>query len=231
MEIKRFFKRIPLIRDYVAFRKINKATNPSFFLFLKSQIWINFKNNRYFPYDKNTTIMGRNIILGKNSVIGQRGGCYIQGNGKLFIGDYVRIAQNVIITSDNHDPLNHKLKIKKETIIGDYCWIASNACIMAGVVLGPRTIVGAGSVVTKSFPEGFCIIAGNPARLIRNIDRELFIIPEKEPVEFYGYIRSDRFPEYYKKYLSYLQFDYNLSAVTYNPIFVNNQRVNDCKES
>lgn len=33
--------------------------------------------------------------------------------------------------------------------------------------LGPHTVVGAGSVVTHSFPEGDCVIAGNPARVIR----------------------------------------------------------------
>ena len=65
--------------------------------------------------------------------------------------------------------LLHILGVDKETIIGDHCWIASNSLIMAGVVLGPRTVVAAGSVVTKSFPDGYVLIGGNPAKVIKKL--------------------------------------------------------------
>jgi acetyltransferase-like isoleucine patch superfamily enzyme len=45
-----------------------------------------------------------------------------------------------------------------------------NAVILPGVTLGENTIVGAGAIVTKSFPEGWCVLAGNPARVIRKLD-------------------------------------------------------------
>jgi len=45
-----------------------------------------------------------------------------------------------------------------------------NSIILPGVLLGEKTIVGAGSVVTKSFPDGNCIVAGNPAKVIRNLN-------------------------------------------------------------
>ena len=45
-----------------------------------------------------------------------------------------------------------------------------NSVILPGVTLGDHTIVGAGSVVTKSFPDGDCVIAGNPARMIRRLN-------------------------------------------------------------
>ena len=41
-----------------------------------------------------------------------------------------------------------------------------NSIILPGVNLGPRTVVAAGSVVTKSFPDGFCVLAGNPAKIV-----------------------------------------------------------------
>ena len=50
-----------------------------------------------------------------------------------------------------------------------------NSVILPGVKLGTRTIVAAGSVVTKSFPEGYCVIAGSPAKIIRYLDKEKFM--------------------------------------------------------
>jgi acetyltransferase-like isoleucine patch superfamily enzyme len=46
------------------------------------------------------------------------------------------------------------------------------AVILPSVQLGDFTIVGAGAVVTKSFEEGYCVIAGNPARVIRQLNKE-----------------------------------------------------------
>ena len=88
----------------------------------------------------------------------------------------------------------------KEVRIEDYCWIGINVVILPGVHLGPRTIVDAGSVVTKSFPDGFCVIGGNPAKIIKVLDKEKFI-PTRFEEEFYGYIPKERFRKYAQKYL------------------------------
>ena len=58
-------------------------------------------------------------------------------------------------------------------IIGQGCWIGMNSVILPGVVLGEKTIVGAGSVVTKSFLEGYCVIAGNPAKKIKDLNKNI----------------------------------------------------------
>lgn len=53
-----------------------------------------------------------------------------------------------------------------DTYIGKRCFIGANAIIMPGLRVGDNVIVGAGAVVTKDVPNG-CIVAGNPARVIR----------------------------------------------------------------
>ncbi|KRM88162.1 sugar O-acetyltransferase [Lacticaseibacillus thailandensis] len=53
--------------------------------------------------------------------------------------------------------------------LGDSIWIGGHATILPGVTLGDNVVVGAGSVVTKSFPSNV-VIAGNPARIIRRLD-------------------------------------------------------------
>ncbi|MCZ6594930.1 MAG: hypothetical protein O6943_08450 [Bacteroidetes bacterium] len=53
---------------------------------------------------------------------------------------------------------------KEKFITGDYSWAGMNSVILPRVKLGTHTIVAAGSVVAKSFPEGYCVIAGSPAK-------------------------------------------------------------------
>ncbi len=92
---------------------------------------------------------------------------------KIVIGKGCYIAPNVGIITSNHDFENlDEHQIGKDVILGEQCWIGMNSTILPGVVLGEHTIVGAGSVVTKSFPEGNCIIAGNPAKKIRILQQE-----------------------------------------------------------
>ena len=47
-----------------------------------------------------------------------------------------------------------------------------NAVILPGVELGDHTIVGAGAIVTKSYPEGYCVLVGNPARPIKKVVKD-----------------------------------------------------------
>lgn len=95
-------------------------------------------------------------------------GKYFQAYGNIYIGKGVYIASNVGIITANHDISNLDNHTEaKDVIIGDRSWIGMNSVILPGVTLGENTIVGAGSVVTHSFPEGNCVIAGNPAKVLR----------------------------------------------------------------
>lgn len=206
------------INNYFCFKNVYSECT-SLWKYFGYQLFPAFKNNHYWPIHNRSEVRGK-VVVGKGARVGHRPGCVIQGRGKVFFGDYVEVGPNCMIISGNHDIYNQRDVVRKETIIGDYCWLASSAIVLAGVVLGPRTIVGAGSVVTKSFPEGYCILAGNPAKVVKSLDKEKFI-KEKAEIEYYGYIRADKFPKYMKKHLSQIMFEYNLSKVTENQLFWN----------
>lgn len=99
-------------------------------------------------------------------------GCYFSnvGGGIIEIGKGTLIAPNVGIITTNHDVMNPvKHQAARHVKIGQNCWLGMGCVILPGVHLGDHTIVGAGSIVTQSFEDGWCIIAGNPARMIRRI--------------------------------------------------------------
>jgi len=100
----------------------------------------------------------------------QSKGIYIQAMGKITIGSNTYIAANVGIITSNHKIKNLEFHDEpKDVFIGNSCWIGMNSVVLPGVTLGDHTIVGAGSIVTKSFYEGNCVIAGNPAVKIKNL--------------------------------------------------------------
>lgn len=114
----------------------------------------------------------KNLIFHVDSLNNfQSFGIYFQCiNERIYIGKSVYIAPNVGIITANHDINNLDKHVDgNAVVIGDECWIGMNAVILPGIVLGNKTIVGAGSVVTKSFPNGHGVVVGNPARLIKEL--------------------------------------------------------------
>lgn len=79
----------------------------------------------------------------------------------IHIGEESYVASGAMIFS--HD---FSRGIHKDTHIGNRCFIGANSIVMSGITIGDEVIVGAGSVVTKDVPSR-CIVAGNPARIIR----------------------------------------------------------------
>ncbi len=69
-------------------------------------------------------------------------------------------------------PMNAELRRKQEfgkpIEIGSDVWVGGGAIILPGVTIGSRTVIGAGSVVTRNIPDGV-FAAGNPCRVIREI--------------------------------------------------------------
>jgi len=130
---------------------------------------------RPLPFPANHAISisnPRNLIFHPDDLNNfQSFGIYLQNiGGTITIGRGCYIAPNVGIITTNHNFLALDDHIEGEDVVlGEGCWLGMNTVVLPGVVLGNNTIVGAGSVVTKSFPKGKCIIAGNPARFIRDL--------------------------------------------------------------
>lgn len=62
-----------------------------------------------------------------------------------------------------------RLNPAESITIGRHVWIAQNAIVLKGVVLGDDTVVGAASVVTRTLsPPPACVIVGSPARVVRS---------------------------------------------------------------
>lgn len=86
------------------------------------------------------------------------------------IGKNVWVGYGTKVVTANHDLKDpSKSQPIEEIRLDDNVWIGANCVILPGVHLGPHTVVGAGAVVTKSFPEGYCLIGGVPAKKIKDL--------------------------------------------------------------
>ena len=145
----------------------------------------------FFKISLKGLIIGNNVLVGRNAWIS-----IIKNGGKINIGEGTNIGRNTIISCNqkitigkkclvsysvsilDHDHMVSDLNISpmdgiiskgKEIIIEDDCFIGASSFILKGVHLGKHCVVGANSVVTKSFPR-YSVIAGNPAKLIRRLN-------------------------------------------------------------
>lgn len=91
------------------------------------------------------------------------------------IGNNVKIGGCVLITDTDAHPMDYVARRSSNegtksapVVIEDDVWIGAHCIILKGVTIGARSVIGAGSVVTKSIPAD-CVAAGNPCRVIKNL--------------------------------------------------------------
>jgi len=122
-------------------------------------------------------VIGNNCFIGpfveiqKNVTIGDgtriQSHCFICDG--VTIGNHCFIGHGTIFTNDLFvDSPNFENWIRRETKIGKNVRIGSNATLLP-VIVGDNAIIGAGAVVTKEVPRN-CIVAGNPAKIVRKIE-------------------------------------------------------------
>jgi len=137
-----------------------------------------FKNFEIGPYSIVEDFATINNGVG-DVIIGHHTGIGI-GNviiGPVKMGDYVMLAQNIVISGLNHGyedvtmPPRLQQVNTKQITIEDNVWVGANCTITAGVTIGRHAIIGAGSVVTKNIPA-YSVAVGNPARVIKKYNFE-----------------------------------------------------------
>ena len=129
-------------------------------------------------------LYSRSIIVTRTPdaeiVIGDRvgmSGVTIYARRSIRIGDNTLIGGNTKILDNDFHPLDAEARNRDDkdligtrpVVIGKNCFIGCNALILKGTVLGEGCVVGAGAVVSGTF-EDHCVIAGNPARVVRRLE-------------------------------------------------------------
>lgn len=113
---------------------------------------------------------GANITLGQRVFFNFN--CVVLDVCPVSIGDFTLFGPGVQILTPLH-PMNAELRRREEfgkaIDIGSDVWVGGGALILAGVRVGSRSIIGAGSVVTRDVPDGV-FAAGNPCRVIRRLE-------------------------------------------------------------
>ena len=127
---------------------------------------------------------GGKITIGNYCYIGENS--YIWSAQNILIGNRVLISHNVNIFDNITHPLSASARheqfksiitvghpknlnlAEQSIIIGDDVWVGCMSIILKGVTIGRGAVIGAGSVVTKDVPA-YAIVAGNPARFIREV--------------------------------------------------------------
>jgi len=133
--------------------------------------------NVYIDRDSWLSIMdGAKFVVGDNTVINRY--FVLACCNFIEIGNNVLVADRLFITDADHGYTDFNVPIKNQAMttgmpvkIEDDCWIGINVCILKNVTIGKHSIIGAGSVVTKSVPP-YSIVAGNPAKVIKEIEKK-----------------------------------------------------------
>jgi acetyltransferase-like isoleucine patch superfamily enzyme len=119
------------------------------------------------------------IVLGNGCKIGRRSS--IAAKNSVILGDDVLLSPDVLIRDHNHQFSDATKPILKQglteggrVIIEKNCWLGCSVVVLCDkgeLTIGQNSIIGANSVVTRSVPP-YCIVAGNPARLVKTYDHK-----------------------------------------------------------
>lgn len=114
--------------------------------------------------------IGNNVDIGNNT--------FISANNNIEVGNHVIIAPYVFITDHEHGFYDIKKNLHQQPLtengyvkIEDNVFLGVKSTILKNIIIGEHSVVAANSVVTKNVPP-FCIVAGNPARIIKKYNSQ-----------------------------------------------------------
>lgn len=110
------------------------------------------------------------LSIGDRCVIGR--GSHIVAHERVQLGDDVWTGPYVYITDQNHGyedpliPIGKQVPVNRPVSIGEGSWLGAGAIILPGAQIGRNVVIAAGSVVRGEIPD-HCVVAGVPARVVR----------------------------------------------------------------
>ena len=140
--------------------------------------WFYLQFYGYVLFGKKVGVLGmfsvvnpRNVSVGKD--LGINHGVFILGACKIEIGNNVVLSARCMLIDSSLDVNQFLLSYKPPhvtapIIISDSVWVGAGAIILPGVTIGEKSVIAAGSVVTRSVPSK-TLVAGVPAKIIRNL--------------------------------------------------------------
>ncbi|MEN8884906.1 MAG: acyltransferase [Winogradskyella sp.] len=158
-------------RNVISIGRVNLGSGVK--IVVEANAYIKFGDN--VTIKNNTTIYAKKnskITFGNNTSTGHD--TEISANKSITIGSDVIMGANTYITDSNHGYSMTGIPFREQPMeigsveIGNNVWLGRNAMILKGSNVGSDTVVAAGAVVTKCFPENI-ILGGVPAKVIKSI--------------------------------------------------------------
>jgi maltose O-acetyltransferase len=129
--------------------------------------WAHEERNVIITYDRDVTIrIGSHVRLNGVGLMAKRG---------ITIGDHCILGSTLLVDTDFHSVRRdratnpHAPVLSAPIVVGDNVWLAGQTVVLKGVTIGANAVVGFRAVVTRDVPPDV-IVAGNPARVVRELD-------------------------------------------------------------